>query len=410
MINLNKKTILLIEDEYVIAMITSKILQGMGYNVIHAETGEKAVKLAMENAEIQLILSDINLGNGIDGPEAARQILFRKHIPIVFHTSHSEKEYVDRVKKITRYGYVVKNSGNFVLQSSIEMAFELFNANETARNKEIEFETIFENTPLIMLLVDRDRKIYKANSYAAKFARINAEDMIGLGSGNALHCINSLDSELGCGFSSGCSDCIIRKTVFDSMEDASLHENIEVSIPRLINGIRTDTYYILSMKRLLVNRDKLVLLSMMDITERKRAEAQNKMLKHSLDVYTDGIYWMDNENKFVYVNQAGGKAFGCSPEDLLGKTLFDVNPTTTAETLEDLWEKLRTEGTFTAETVHRRFDGTEFYVEVRSTYLQYEGKEYNNGYARDITERKRAEEKIKSLLAEKEIILKSLQK
>lgn len=70
----------------------------------------------------------------------------------------------------------------------------------------------------------------------------------------------------------------------------------------------------------------------------------------------------------------------------------------------------KTEGTFTAETVHRRFDGTEFYVEVRSTYLQYEGKEYNNGYARDITERKRAEEKIKSLLAEKEIILKSLQK
>ncbi len=141
--------------------------------------------------------------------------------------------------------------------------------------------------------------------------------------------------------------------------------------------------------------DSLFLYSIIhDVTERKQAEALNKMLKHSMDVYTDGIYWMNNANEFVYVNDAGGKAFGCKPDELLGKSLYDVNPTTTPETLEDLWTKLRTNGTFTAETVHRKADGSEFYVEVRSVYFQYEGQEFNNGYARDITARKLAENEL----------------
>jgi PAS domain S-box-containing protein len=125
---LDRKTILLVEDESFIAVLETEIIEDFGYEVINANTGETAVEIALSNERICLILMDINLGNGIDGPEAARQILKKRNIPIVFLTSHSEKEYVDRVKEITRYGYVIKNSGDFVLRSSIEMAFELFEA------------------------------------------------------------------------------------------------------------------------------------------------------------------------------------------------------------------------------------------------------------------------------------------
>jgi len=118
------------------------------------------------------------------------------------------------------------------------------------------------------------------------------------------------------------------------------------------------------------------------------------MLKHALDVFNDGVYWMDSDNKFIYVNEAGGKSLGYDATELLGKYLREVNPTTTTETLDDLWNKLRTDGTFTAETVHNRHDGTQFNVEIRTTYFKYEGKEYNYGFARDITERKRTEEEL----------------
>ncbi len=124
------KKLLLVEDEAIISMVTAKMLKGRGYEVITVNNGKKAVETAGKDSSIDLILMDIDLGSGINGPEAARQILLNNNIPIVFLTSHSEQSVVETVKEITRYGYVIKNSGDFVLLSSIEMAFELFDSHE----------------------------------------------------------------------------------------------------------------------------------------------------------------------------------------------------------------------------------------------------------------------------------------
>jgi len=129
MSNDDNKTILLVEDEAVISIITVNILKRNGYGVITVNSGEEAVEKVISTDSINLVLMDINLGEGIDGAEAGRRILAVKNLPIVFHTSHSEREMVERVKGITRYGYVIKSSGDFVLLSSIEMAFELFETN-----------------------------------------------------------------------------------------------------------------------------------------------------------------------------------------------------------------------------------------------------------------------------------------
>lgn len=127
------KKLLLVEDEAIIAMVTAKMLKKRGYEVITVNNGRKAVETALIDTTIDLILMDIDLGAGINGPEAARQILQIKNFPIVFLTSHSEQDVVEMVREITRYGYVIKNSGDFVLLSSIEMAFELFNSHERLR-------------------------------------------------------------------------------------------------------------------------------------------------------------------------------------------------------------------------------------------------------------------------------------
>ena len=131
------KKILLVEDEVLIAMNEAQTLQKHGYEVVTAYKGEKAVAIVEQDPEISLILMDIDLGKGLDGTEAAQKILEIHELPIVFLTSHSEKEYVDKVKKITGYGYVLKNNGEFVLIESIEMAFRLYNAHiEMKRQKE----------------------------------------------------------------------------------------------------------------------------------------------------------------------------------------------------------------------------------------------------------------------------------
>jgi len=124
------KKLLLVEDEAITAKITAKMLKINGYDVIIASDGIKAVQIALTDTSIDLVLMDIDLGPGMNGTEAARRILETRNIPIVFLTSHSEQRVVEMVKEITRYGYVIKNSGDFVILSSIEMAFELFASHE----------------------------------------------------------------------------------------------------------------------------------------------------------------------------------------------------------------------------------------------------------------------------------------
>lgn len=123
-----KKQILLVEDEVVIGMSETIQLQKYGYDVIHVINGSEAIEAVRNNKNIDLILMDINLGTGLDGPETAIQIIKDHDIPIIFLSSHIERDIVDKTENITSYGYVVKNSKISVLDASMKMAFRLHEA------------------------------------------------------------------------------------------------------------------------------------------------------------------------------------------------------------------------------------------------------------------------------------------
>jgi len=133
----NPKKILLVEDEILIAMLEKQQLESIGYAVHHVFDGEHAIQSALhQDMNYDIILMDIDLGSGIDGTQAAEEILKDKDIPVVFLSSHIEPAIVNKTEKITSYGYVVKNSGIIVLDASIKMALKLFYANRQTKEKE----------------------------------------------------------------------------------------------------------------------------------------------------------------------------------------------------------------------------------------------------------------------------------
>ncbi|MFW6361733.1 MAG: PAS domain S-box protein [Spirochaetota bacterium] len=134
------KKILIVEDEALIAASEAQTLRKRGYKVFTAVSGEKAFEL-LRSTRVDLILMDIDLGPGqMDGTETAIRVLGEYEVPIVFLSSHTEPEIVEKTEKITSYGYVVKTSGENVLDTSIKMAFKLFAAHQEVRTHKAESE------------------------------------------------------------------------------------------------------------------------------------------------------------------------------------------------------------------------------------------------------------------------------
>ncbi len=174
------KTILLVEDEALIAMVQKQELERIGYSVLTAYSGEKSIEIFRKNTEIDLILMDIDLGKGMDGTDTAEIILDNNDIPVVFLSNHTESAVVEKTEKITSYGYVVKNSGNTILNASIKMAFKLFEANKAIKKQKSLLQSMAVNFPnSFLFLINPDLTI----SYAAgqEFSKqdLNSYDFIG---------------------------------------------------------------------------------------------------------------------------------------------------------------------------------------------------------------------------------------
>jgi CheY-like chemotaxis protein len=275
------ETILLVEDDPIIALYEASILEKDGYSVTSVYSSEKALETATDG-QFNLVLMDIDLGKGkTDGTETAQAILQRKELPIVFLTSHGEKEMVDRVKGITRYGYVLKSAGEFVLLESVHMALELFAAHQQARQAvhhhasrvlcEEELLALYNHTPVLLVLLDKERRIRRANAFAAEFAGTPAEDMIGERGGEALRCLNSLNDPRGCGFGPECAVCMVRRTVMKTFETKMPFTRVMVRLPfRRKSKVKLITF-LLSTSQVVLNGEPHVIASMEDVTDLTQA-------------------------------------------------------------------------------------------------------------------------------------------
>ncbi|HAE22280.1 MAG TPA: hypothetical protein DCG47_08160 [Spirochaetaceae bacterium] len=160
----SRKRILLVEDEALIALCEKSSLERYGYEVVTVNSGEKAVALIDEEHGFDLILMDINLGQGIDGTEAAARILARQELPVVFLSSHTDPEIVGKTETITSYGYVVKSSSITVLDASIKMAFKLFEAYKKTKEFNNRLEATFNALPDLLFEVGLDGEYYDVRS------------------------------------------------------------------------------------------------------------------------------------------------------------------------------------------------------------------------------------------------------
>jgi signal transduction histidine kinase len=129
---MEQKTVLIVEDDAILAVQLRNMLVDMGYNVLEpVASGEAAIAaMAAERSEPglpdlilpDLILMDIQLSGPMDGITAAEHIRKVADVPVVFLTGYSHDPLLQRAKTTMPYGYLVKPVSSRELVATIEMA------------------------------------------------------------------------------------------------------------------------------------------------------------------------------------------------------------------------------------------------------------------------------------------------
>jgi PAS domain S-box-containing protein len=113
---------------------------------------------------------------------------------------------------------------------------------------------------------------------------------------------------------------------------------------------------------------------------------------------TDKVWVIDFDSHIIDVNDAVIDALGYSKDELLSMGPEDIDGTLSPEEVKGLVGRMRTDRSQIFETTHVAKDGTIISVEIKSSLVTYKGKQVILSIARDITERKLAEETNQYLL------------
>jgi len=125
--------ILIVEDEPLIAEDLRAHLEELGYEVCAACDNALDAMAEIAAHAPDLLLLDINLGDGADGVQLAERVNAKYKVPFIFVTSHSDKATLDRVKPLRPAGFIIKPFDENVLRSQIEIALARY-ANDVEVN------------------------------------------------------------------------------------------------------------------------------------------------------------------------------------------------------------------------------------------------------------------------------------
>jgi len=114
--------ILIVEDEPLIAEDLRGHLEDLGHEVVaHCDNALDAMA-EITARKPDLLLLDINLGEGPDGVQLAEKVKAKHGLPFIFVTSHSDKATLDRVKPLRPAGFIIKPFDENDLRTQIELA------------------------------------------------------------------------------------------------------------------------------------------------------------------------------------------------------------------------------------------------------------------------------------------------
>jgi two-component system, sensor histidine kinase PdtaS len=284
-------------------------------------------------------------------------------------------------------------------------------AEKALRKSENYYRAIFENTGTAIVLIDDDMTISKVNSEVERLTGFSREEIEG---------------------KKKWTDFTVKEELNKLLEYYALRNTLGgAPIEYETKGMDKEG----NIKDLLVTITTIPgtgkeLASILEITDRKKAERalseSEKRLSDIIDFLPDATFAIDKEGKIIAWNRALEKMTGTITDDMMGKGNYEYAVPWYGERRPILIDLIRKENldyrseydfihedgqTLKAEVfVPSVFGGKGAYLWVTaSPLLDSKGQQYGAiESVRDITDRKKSEEKIKKSLEEKNLLLKEI--
>lgn len=418
------QTILLVEDDVIIAENEVLQLKKAGYSVLCASSGKEAIELFKNHPSIDLVLMDIDLGENMDGTEVAKRILEIRDVPIVFLTAHTEPEIVAKTEKITSYGIVDKASGEAIMCASVRMAQKLSQAQSILERKNAalnvankELETVGSALKIALDAVDASQKeLYK--SYEEIILR---QKILDFERQQLLSIFDAIPESIYACDMDTYEILYVNKTLceqlgYDPLGKVCYREfqNNDAPCSFCTNEIlrkNPDHPYYWEFYNKKLNRHyaitdciitwpdgrKVRLEVARDITEIKKIEEilrnREKMMRALLNASFESMYLLTTDGTIILANEIGAARLGMKSEQIIGRNVFDLlvkEKQDEFRVYSDLFLEKKSPMRFTSE-----YGGSLYEISLYPVFSEEQQIEYVAIFAADITEKKRIEDELR---------------
>jgi two-component system, cell cycle sensor histidine kinase and response regulator CckA len=177
-----KTSVLIVEDEKIVALDIRKQLEKSGYRVCGVYgSGEEALEFC-ESASPDIVLMDIQLQGKMDGVATAKEMRAVYEVPVIFLTAYADDATIERAKFIEPFGYLPKPFDEKSLRTTIEMALYKSKIDRELQKSEEKYRSFFEEDLSGDFICGPDGKILDCNTafkelfkFPAKNEALNAD-------------------------------------------------------------------------------------------------------------------------------------------------------------------------------------------------------------------------------------------
>jgi PAS domain S-box-containing protein len=146
-------------------------------------------------------------------------------------------------------------------------------AAEELERKRAELKAIYDHAPIMMCVVDRDRRIVFANRAFAEFTGVPEAELVAGHACGIFGCVNAPLDPRGCGFADNCAVCSLRIALEDTWATGRSHHDVERRLTLDRDGVRKEVVLLGATALIRTAGASELLLCLQDITRRAEAEA-----------------------------------------------------------------------------------------------------------------------------------------